>query len=162
MQKFDRYRLYYILMNVSLAAIISGIGSELLYNIGIEHHLDGPIGALAFFLVGLFSVLLPIFLIVARFMRDQYAEEIWKKTAKHFMYVIALIPLFIQIQGWILFGWIKRLDNSTYQYFYHHPIFLPIQWILSTDSFELFMRVWVYSICFFVILFQWHRWRDSR
>ncbi|MEP5623335.1 MAG: hypothetical protein ABJP82_12250, partial [Hyphomicrobiales bacterium] len=90
-----RYRMYFWLMDLSLIALLISVGEELFrLATGIKYY--GLTGT-AELVIGLtlmnLRVFVPLLLVVAKFMRDDYAESLWKRTATVLAYAGAIGPV---------------------------------------------------------------------
>jgi uncharacterized membrane protein len=111
-----------------------------------------------------FNVLFAMFLVTARFMRDEYAEKIWQQTARRFVNFIVVGPLILIIAIAVFSQEIRAAL----------PQLLParlIELVSGEDQPEVvffsgiaatFVIVVQFVPQFFVIFYRWSLWRDSR
>lgn len=99
-----------------------------------------------------FNFFVPCFLVVARFMRDEYAELLWRRTAVVLAYMLALTPLFA-----LAAVWIDYWTSTTGQ-----PRAFAANFEQTDNLFDAMMRVWSAFMLLFTGIFQWLRWLDSR
>ena len=111
-----------------------------------------------------------IVLIIARSLRDEYAERIWQKSAASFVNLLPLFPIlwlggifiFADQGGWL--NWLRANPNAT---------ILPDYMNLSNPTrsvgihqFEglsfVVLKLTQYFPLVFVAIYKWHRWRDER
>lgn len=151
-----RYRAYYWLMDASTIAVLYSWfepAADYLFDFSIEQifpatALDVIVPLIAFFLLAV-----PMFLICARFMRDEYTEQLWKRTFVVLAYVVALLPF-----AYLAFYW------STI-YALGKPAELPpaLAWpeLKVTMGTAVYMA-WIGYMMGFVVIFQLLRWKDAR
>ena len=113
---------------------------------------------------GMLSLFLIIFLVLARFMRDEYTEQIWQRSAGSFVRALTVLPLLFYILSYVFLPQITEYlggnaipqsgapqnTGQTAQY----SFFLMAAWV------SLFFATYVPYL--FICLFQWHRWKASR
>lgn len=151
-----RFRAYFWLMNASLVAVIySGAGPLVayLFDLGDKFDYPSPIKEILYSFVGIFLVIVPMFLVCARFMRDDYTEQLWKRTFVVLAYFVALLPFIYLVLYWSLFfalGQPKPL-----------PVILALPELNLTLGTAVYFA-WVGYMMIFVVIFQFLRWRDSR
>ena len=111
-----------------------------------------------------------IVLIIARSLRDEYAERIWQKSAASFVNLLPLVPIlwlggifiFADQGGWL--NWLRANPNAT---------ILPDYMNLSNPTrsvgihqFEglsfVVLKLTQYFPLVFAAIYKWHRWRDER
>jgi ABC-type microcin C transport system permease subunit YejB len=152
-RKQFRFRLYFWLMDICL--VFAGIGladylRDKVFDIQIDE--KNPIYLAVSVGVLVFNFIVPVFLIIAKFMRDEYSQEIWQRSIAILVYFLALTPLFIFAAGWytILFSTADRLAGL-------------LAFLFATVSGgELVMRMWLAFMLLWVAIFQFLRWRDAR
>jgi hypothetical protein len=110
------------------------------------------------------NILLAIFVVTARFMRDEYAERIWQQTARRFVNFMMIGPLMLTIL--ILLN-TKRISAAL-------PGMMPprmLEILASADQPAVvffggiaatFLMVAQFVPQLFVIFYRWGLWRDSR
>jgi hypothetical protein len=151
-----RYRAYYWLMDASTVAVIySGFepAAKHLFGFGIDQILPPLVITILIPIIAFFMLAVPMFLICARFMRDEYTEQLWKRTFVVLAYVVALLPFAYLIVYW----------SGTYAL--GHPKDPPL--LLSWPELNMTMgtavyATWIGYMILFVITFQFLRWKDSR
>jgi hypothetical protein len=155
-----RFRAYFWLLNLSLVFALIGV-AEVVTALFIEQRgfgLEGTANSVAALIVGLLSWCVPFFLMLARFMRDDYTEALWKRTVVALAYAVAVAPM-----AFFVFAWGCELglpkDGATYAAWrrIYEPFTAPGQRgdvIVST--------VWQIYTWLFVFIFQFMRWQDSR
>ena len=155
MAENPKYKLYYRLMDLALLAGILGfldfLGAHL-FNLSFTQILK-PETTLSMVIVigiGLLNFVLPVFLIVAYFLRDEYAELLWQRTATVMMYAFATTPGAIMM--WAASH--KVLTGQT------SPLLK--KYIFDRPTPDLVMTWWMVSALAFVAIFQLLRWRDAR
>lgn len=157
-----RFRLYYRLMDLVLLiyafAILFTIVGEA---IALEPE---ELPAVVFYGVPLllwpvFYVVVPV-LIVARSLRDEYADLLWKRTIAQLMMLTAVIPPLLFASIWFIS--IVILGGDVANWDGYRP-----DWLLDPIMKEVYrlgtiMEFWQVFTLGFVFLFQFNRWRDSR
>ena len=155
MAENPKYKLYYRLMDLALLAGILGLLDFLgahVFNLSFTQILnpEPPLGMVIAIGIGLLNFVLPVFLIVAYFLRDEYAEILWQRTATVMMYVVATTPGAIMM--WAASH--KVLTGQT------SPLLK--KYIFDRPTLDLVMTWWMVSALAFVAIFQFLRWQDSR
>jgi hypothetical protein len=149
-----RARVYFRLMDVTFFLAILGFSEFLLDKVfGIiliqtTSPLYPPVSTFMIFM----NFLMPLFLVLARFMRDEYAELLWRRTAVVFAYAIAIIPFIIQIVGWLVY--LTRGEEGVRR---HLKILL-----VPTQPYFVIAVAWMAFMLLFVAIFRVLRWRDGR
>lgn len=148
-----RARIYFRLMDVVFILAVLGFSEFLLDKVGgiilmeTSHPAHGYVSA--FFII--MNFFLPMFLILARFMRDEYAEQVWRRTAVSLSYVVTLLPIAIFAGAWIDF-----LTTTTGQ---PRPLFALLE--NPIEPFKVVQVCWMAFMLLFVGVFQFLRWRDN-
>ncbi|KLE35503.1 hypothetical protein AAW00_03500 [Aurantiacibacter luteus] len=91
-------------------------------------------------------------LVVTRSLRDEYAEQLWKRTVELLVNVLAIAPLVIILGTWAAYAAIggEELPDALG--------FLNLQMNFWTSL----VTAWQTFLLLFVGIFQFLRWRDSR
>lgn len=148
-----RYRLYFWLMDACLLGTIF-VAAEHIFT-RTTGGFDWEVYPTWYFVLGLVMLFLayglaPI-LILARFMRDEYAELLWKRTAVIIVYIVAIAPYALYLGAWTAHFTVGNAD------------FFPFDAELSDTRFHsALFRVGSLVLGAFVIVFQFLRWKDSR
>lgn len=152
-----RYKLYYRLVDVTFVLLSLDMFTILFprfTGIKLFHYS----GIWVDFSAAIFLALtiLAIFLVFARFMRDEYAEQVWRLAAIQFTY--------------LAFGLLIIFDVFAIAFPQNAAAFTD--WVFSfTPDLRTHPRTGVYGLTvamtaflpyLFLLLFQWTRWRDSR
>lgn len=155
-RKALRYRAYFWLMNASLVAVIYG-AIELIIGVAfafdVSDLMPEPMRAVFLAYVALFLLVVPVVLICAKFMRDEYCEQLWKRSFVVLAYLTAIAPLIYLAAYWSLF------------YALGQPKPLPpfLAWPEQKVNLGPAIYIpWVGYMMMFVVVFQILRWRDSR
>lgn len=158
MAGMTRYSLYYRLMDICLGLQLLTLGIEVgEYALGRNlHDWTGPGISIALFLI---AIVLPVFLVFARFMRDDFAEMLWQKTAGTVLKALMILPVPVAIAaGLMIAGGQIDIPSEV----------LSHDEVNEIDSGAIFgvvislMYIWIYTPVLFTLAFQWHRWRASR
>lgn len=149
-----RYRAYFWLMNASLAAVIIGsadFAADRAFAMGFEAFVPSP----WIYVIGvpklIFSFFVPMLLVVASFMRDDYAEGLWRRTMLVLGYGVALGPNALLALLWLVFLLVGPVPPSWLR-FMTEP----------ADPLTVLLYLWEAHLILFVCAFQFLRWRDSR
>ena len=156
-QKADsplRFRLYFRLMDLCLIASVL----LLLPLIPGATPAPGPGGEYPtwFLLYGNILIFIGFFLtpvlILARFMRDEYAEQLFRRTTDVLVYLAVALPTLLFWAAAIVFI-ISRTEQAPYPF----SLFMAevSWWSATAQVFKIFCIA-------FVVIFQFLRWRDSR
>jgi hypothetical protein len=153
-KRAQRTRIYFRLMDLCL--FFAGVGlAEHISSKYFDTELF-PDTDWAFFLIGVpvlfFNFVVPPILIVARFMRDEYAEQIWHRSIAVLAYIFAMAPLLMTL---VLYGvgFSRPSDSSTGPFTYLFGD-VPAGWLVVT--------IWMSFLLLWVGIFQFLRWRDGR
>ncbi|MDC8753255.1 hypothetical protein OIK40_01210 [Erythrobacter sp. sf7] len=155
-RKALRYRAYFWLMDASLVAVAYAAIEPIIsyfFDYDISTVLPEPVRAVFLAFVTFFILVVPVILICAKFMRDEYCEQLWKRSFVVMAYLTALAPLIYMVVYWSLF------------YALGQP--KPLPPILAWPFREVTMGpaiyiAWIGYMMVFVALFQFLRWRDAR
>lgn len=158
-----RFRLYYRLMDFCL--LFSFLGYIALISVlyaGLDNTKSSILLMVSVILLSNFAV--SFFLVFARFMRDDYAEGLWRRSLAIMGYLVAIGPLFVLISAWIIYFIALRisypeapLDGTV---FLDAPEY--IDWLFKPGvvPMELIMWMWQLFLFSYVLIFQFLRWRD--
>lgn len=154
----SRYRLYYRLMDGSTLFIPIAF-SLLFWSFPAEWEGLALYAANTFTLITAFFIyLVPIFLIVAAFMRDDYADGLWVRTMKIVGFLAALVPLGLNVVYRVLEIFFEP-DGGPIHYAYFYLYNFVESEMTARDAFFIAHIVFLWA---FVLTFQFLRWRDSR
>lgn len=153
-----RYRLYFWLMDASLAFCLLAIAWAFVE----VPYFPGPYGEELNFalilLTAFFITLVPVFLIAAKFMRDDYAEGIWRRSMQIVGVLAAVVPLATIV--------VSRVAHATYEpdggVLHYASYYLYYAFERDLNARETMVMAWVVFLMGFVIIFQFLRWKDSR
>ncbi|MFC4291388.1 hypothetical protein ACFOWX_03055 [Sphingorhabdus arenilitoris] len=146
-----RYRLFYRLIDfcfvLNILWILEMIG-EAISGSELDYGLFDPI-ALA---LAVSSLIIPGFLVFARFMHDEYITLLWQKTSQTVVRALIILPLpMLVVYGaamGITGGELVELESgTTAKEASHRGLVTGIVWI------------WAITPMFVTFAFQWHRWR---
>ena len=121
--------------------------------------------ALIFGIVTLINLALAIFLVVARFMRDEFAERIWHQAAQWFVYCLVTVPMIIAIVLLVFEDAIRvRVNNSwvepdLLEEFQRHP---DAVWHFVGGIGQAVISFGLLAPAFFVCIYKVLLWRDGR
>ena len=149
-----RSRIYFLLMNICLVADVLILASTLSFFERVVAE-DGTVptfyvvfGAVLIF----FAFIVTPFLILARFMRDEYAEQLFRRTTLVLVYLGFAVPFFIFFAATIVYL-VTRAPEAPWPF----NLFMVevTVWNAMSQPFKVFCLA-------FVFIFQFLRWRDSR
>lgn len=158
MAGMTRYSLYYRLMDICLALQVVTLGVELTET-AFDYDLVDFAGSGIPITLFLMAIIVPVFLVFARFMRDDFAEMLWQKTAGTVLKALMILPVPVAIAAGVMIAG-GQIDIPT-EIFTHDEV-------TDTDSGAIFgvvlslIYIWIYTPVLFTLAFQWHRWRASR
>lgn len=122
-----------------------------------------PAGGMLRMLLNL-NILLAMFLVLARFMRDEYAERIWQQTARRFVNFMMVGPLVLTI---VVAVYSKQISAAIPGLM--HPRMLEIlareqqpAIVFFAGIAATFLIVAQFVPLLFVVIYKWGLWRDSR
>lgn len=159
MNRVTRHTLYYRLMDFSL------VGNLLSFSVAIAIAATGRdvVPALIqpiFTFVGVASLIIPALLIFQRWMRDDFSEMLWQRTAGTVLKLLIILPIPLAI-GWGM--WIAEGNSDLAQP--RMNIGNPSDPVVSAvvqGMVQSLVYLWVATPILFTFAFQWHRWRASR
>lgn len=149
MPRLDRYRLYFLLMDLSTLLVGVSIVQAALNPAALTQPAGEP-GTLDL-IIAAFIILLPTSLIFASRMRDEFAEILWQKAAASTIKGLVIVPFIALFVAGIVAG-IREAGGAP-------PTPMPLDAVSGTT---LFGWTWMLMLSLFVLAFQWHRWRGSR
>ena len=149
-----RSRIYFLLMNICLVANVLIFASSL----SVFESVVADDGTVPVFYVVFGSILIFFafvvtpFLILARFMRDEYAEQLFRRTTLVLVYLGFAVPFVIFSAATIVFL-LTRAPEAPWPF----SLFMVevTVWKAMSQPFKVFCLA-------FVFIFQFLRWRDSR
>ena len=149
-----RYRLYFWLMNLCLAASVLILGSTV-PALAPSQNADGstPSWYLAYGSMLIFFVFFVTPLLVfARFMRDEYAEELFRRSTIVVVYVAIAVPFLIFAAATLVYL-VTLAPEAPWPF----SLFMgeTTWWSALAQPYKAFCIL-------FVFIFQFLRWRDSR
>ena len=150
-----RFRVYYWLMDICLVSALIGLVDFILVRTIDLHYFGLPeVGQVIVAIpVLFFSTIVPLFLMVGKFMRDEYAEGLWRRSVVVLAYACAVLPLIFFIVAWMTYFALDR------------PEYAPAAFAWSTAQTQwgwAIAYIWFGYMMLYVTIFQFLRWRDSR
>lgn len=149
-----RYRAYFWLMNVGTVGTAIGVVNTLasaFYDMGVTDLVPSPWVLLIGIPMSVLNFFVPTLLVVARFMRDDYAEGLWRRAMLVVGHGVALGPIVLLAISWMLFFAVGP-ETPPWLHFLIEPY----------DPLGVLLYVWEVHLVLFVFAFQFLRWRDSR
>jgi hypothetical protein len=154
MSREKRAKLYFRLMDVTLFLALVGFADwmlDLLFGIVLVPENSPYFVPMAVFF-GIVNFLVPALLLIARFMRDEYAEQLWQRTVIILVYILATVPALMLIAVMV-----DRLTGVT-----PGPSWFTAPFFVEQPVFKTVMFGWMTCMLLFVGIFQFLRWRDAR
>lgn len=149
-----RTKLYFRLMDLCLIASVLILASSLSV-FGWVVADDGTVpswyqlfGAVLLF----FSFFVTPILILARFMRDEYAEQLFRRTTDILVYVAVALPFFVFWAATVVFL-ITRAETAPFPF---------SEFMIETTWWAAVAAIFKYFCILFVLIFQFLRWKDGR
>ncbi len=158
MAGMTRYSLYYRLIDFCFGVQLFTIAVEIA-EVVLDREIDYWLGHVLPITLYTVAIILPVFLVFARFMRDDFAETLWQKTAGTVLKALMVLPLPLAIAAGVMIAG-GHIDVP-------NEIFSDDN-VNETDSGAIFgvvlslIYIWIYTPVLFTLAFQWHRWRASR
>ncbi|KPF65151.1 hypothetical protein IP79_02945 [Porphyrobacter sp. AAP60] len=155
-----RYRAYFWLMN---ASFVASIGLLLHFAIYFAAGTPGwglPEGVASMLYWGFvypLTTLIPLILLLAWFLRDDYAAALWKRTTVVLAYGVAIAPVLLVAASWLAYD---VLTKGTPAYEAWDAFYLAL--IEGGSGRDILTFTWHVYMLLFVLIFQFLRWRDSR
>lgn len=148
-----RYRLYFWLMDACLLFAAVGFTDFVLDRVfGVEFEIENPVYLTIGVITLFFNFCVAAFLLLARFMRDEYAEILFQRSVVFLAYGVLIVPLLVLVAAWCAY-WITGTPgrDSPFAFLYEH-----------NDLFVAFFQLLFGYLVMFVCIFQFLRWRSSR
>ncbi len=150
-----RYRAYFWLMDAAfVASVIVWLAFILLQTTGISAFgLPPLLQTLLALILWPLVAFAPFFLLIARFMRDEYAEGIWRRSVVVLAYAAAILPMAYFLTAWGTFFAAGQPEEPPAIFAWSIQ---EVSWGFAIwAAFSVYMQI-------FVFIFQFLRWRDSR
>jgi hypothetical protein len=163
MPRPSRYELYYRLIDISFICHLCMMAAFIYKQITGTSAVDGLLyyPFTTVFLVGAF---LPPLIVFQRWMRDDFSEMLWQRTAGTVLKALVVLPIPLMLV--IPFAMVIQATLGT----------APASAATTANSLGLpamlegqmvgYMRsmllLWVTASLLFITAFQWHRWRAGR
>ena len=156
MQRPDRYQLYFWIVNLttlcvfSTAILSTGLANPFLRN----HFWIALLSQMAF--VGAF--VLPMVIMLASRMRDEFADDIWRKAAQSTVKTLVFLPL-LAIFAVATIDGIRHVSHTSGTAWVQFVRSITMESLSAVYAMQL---LWITILSIYLIAFQWHRWRASR
>ncbi|MCP5396839.1 MAG: hypothetical protein H6918_08920 [Sphingomonadaceae bacterium] len=157
-----RYRLYFWLMDISLVCGLIGFADFIRDDI-LGYAAFDPVSPI-YIAVGVFCLFFsfPVatFLVLARFMRDEYAEQLWQRTIGKLGFISAVVPFSLYVLVWTFYfiASFRILPKAVHNSLVDLLEMGATEWRFD----EIINTAWMVFMLLFVAIFQFLRWRDSR
>ena len=148
------YRWYYLLMNLCLLAGIIII-TDVVLSVSSRVYDDGeyPAWYLAYGYISIFlAFFVEPFLVLARFMRDEYAEQLFHRTSDVMLYFAVAVPFVIFAAATVVYA-VTAAPEAPYPF----SLFME-----EISVWKAMAQAYKYFCLLFVFIFQFLRWKDSR
>jgi hypothetical protein len=162
MTRVNRHSLYYRIIDIAFAGQVLMLGALIVkastgYVVDMPGTLQIPYSAF-----GLFCILAPPLLIFQRWMRDDFSEMLWQRTAGTVLKLLVILPVPVAIGAGVTFAFsgdtTEVIDRAMRMRNELDPrINAYMQGIVSAAVY-----LWLTVPVLFTFVFQWHRWRASR
>lgn len=159
-----RYQIYYRLVDVSFWITAVWLVSKILGLTALRiQRLWDVIGDIYIVLYP-FNILLAIFLVLARFMRDELAERIWQVTARRFVYFMIIGPILACAMAAVFStAFVEQAPKLL------HPKLVEILETSSNSGLHFLLGILITLFLMaqliptiFVLFYPWGIWRESR
>jgi hypothetical protein len=149
-----RTRLYFGLMDLCLVAAGLGLADHIASRM-LDWNLQ-PGDSLVYTVFGavvlIFNFIVPPFLMIGKFMRDEYAELLWRRSVAILGNAFAVAPLMLlAVMAAVNFIRLAAQSDSAFVYLFGD---VPADW--------LFITLWMSFLLLWVGIFQLLRWRDAK
>lgn len=159
-----RYQLYYHLVDVSFWITAIWLASKAIRPLAPKIPFVWDAISAIYTVLYPINILLAIFLVLARFMRDELAERVWQITARRFVNFMIIGPIIVCILAAAFSSTLVRKGSATL-----HPDLLEILQ-QSPDAGLHFMLGIIVTLflmaqlipTLFILFLRWGLWRDSR
>jgi hypothetical protein len=156
MTRLNRHDLFYRLMDASFVVQLLWLGNSVWRITTERQSWSDPVKSIAitFFVL---SILIPAILIFCRFMRDDFTEQLWQKTAGSVLKCLVILP--VPIAFFVSLALVMG------------AIHIPVGASLTGSDRTVgtingivrsMVLLWILTPVLFTFAFQWHRWRASR
>ena len=155
--KMDRYSAYFRLLDVAIACQLLMIATASFKAITGTSIVSGVL-RYPFAAIVMIAIFVPLLLIFQRWMRDDFSEMLWQRTAGTVMKALALMPIpaiLLVAYAAVSMGVDPRMDKDAF------GGDLAVQGFIN-GSVRSLLLLWVMLPLSFTFAFQWHRWRASR
>lgn len=160
-----RYQLYNHLMNISFWISIAYLVRLCGQLAGVPALPVPDLVYLGFGALTLANLFLAIFLVLARFMRDEFAERIWQLAATRFVYFLIAVPTVAAISLSLLRKQLRAAMNDSWM----DPYLLAelradpdVVWIFYGGAGNALILFSLFAPAVFVCLYRWCLWRQQR
>ncbi|QZD88320.1 hypothetical protein [Qipengyuania psychrotolerans] len=153
-----KYRFYFWLMDAATVAILAGLATLVW---PLPGDIDGysPLWVqIVMWPLAFMAGVVPVFLITASFMRDDYADGIWRRTMMVIGVLAAVVPLVLNTAYRITATLYTPDGGIIHRAYYQFYYFIE----QDLNARAGMVGAWLAFIMAFVIVFQILRWKDSR
>ncbi len=155
--KSIRYRAYFWLMDACL--VLAPLGAFMAIWVGPRLPKPRPLWfELISWPLEIFVLIIPVFLICAKFMRDDYAEGLWRRTLVVVGVMAAVAPMVIAF-AYAIMGTLFVRDSG-----WLHRTYARLYYLVEVEmtARQAMLISWLTFLLAFVVIFQFLRWKDSR
>lgn len=153
-----KYRAYFWLMDAATVAILTGLAT-LIWQLPADADGNSPLWVhIVMWPLAFMAGVVPVFLITASFMRDDYADGIWRRTMMVIGVLTAVVPLVLNT-AYRMTATLYTPDGGIIHRAYYQFYYFIEQDLNARAG---MVGAWLAFIMSFVIVFQFIRWKDSR
>lgn len=159
MPRINRHALYYQLIDVSFVGQVAIIAVSVVERLIGRQLFPDAIQA-PYLVVSFLCLLIPALLVFQRWMRDDFSEMLWQRTAGTVLKLLVALPIPIAVvaglaliyRGADAFGNALTLDNGRD----------PLVNAAVLGVVRALVYLWAATPILFTFAFQWHRWQAGR
>ena len=157
MPRLGRYQLFFRLMDAAMLCQLIVIAAALFKQVTGRSAVDGVLGW-PFLVIFIVAVILPTLLIFQRWMRDDFSELLWQRTAGTVLKALVILPFPILITVTVA---ITLGDPITLAVDGDRGLTPQVEGMM-VGFVRSVAALWLVAPILFVFAFQWHRWRAFR
>ena len=159
MPRITRHTLYYRLMDVSFLGLLLVVIDTLLRETS-RYQLFPAAFDTPFSIAGLTCLIIPALLIFQRWMRDDFSEMLWQRTAGTVLKLLVLLPVPAAIAAGLAMA--AGQDGNVSEVVALDHALDPLTNAMMYGMVRALVYLWILTPMLFTFAFQWHRWRASR
>jgi hypothetical protein len=155
--KMDRYAAYFRLLDAAIVCQLLMIGAAV-FKAATGTSMVGGVLRYPFVVVAMIAVILPLLLIFQRWMRDDFSQMLWQRTAGTVMKALALMPIpaiLLVAYAAVTMGVGTDVGDDAFGGD-------PAVTNFIDGAVRSLLLLWLMLPLSFTFAFQWHRWRAGR